>query len=86
MPQRELTREEVIRYGRISSNWTYLAAWMAGPITIDEIGIVLHIELAGRCRGNIINRLIGRLGSMLRGLVRDEVYQLADKMGKGLDF
>lgn len=67
------------RYSRIISNWTYLSAYLSmedpGP---DELGVIIRCELEGRNRIDILNRLVGRLGSNLRRQLKVEIHELCE--------
>ena len=68
-----VSKRDYAKYVRYCSNWTYLAAHLAIGVSIQELGMLLYIELHGRNRPNMVNRLVGALGARMRDEFRGEV-------------
>lgn len=68
------------RYSKIISNWTYLSAYLSMEDPgADELGVIIRCELDGRNRIDILNRLVGRLGSNLRRQLKVEIHELCER-------
>lgn len=77
------TVEEVnrLKYARSLSNWTYLSAYLSinDPST-ESIGALIRMELDGKNRRDIIDRLASRLVSNLRGQLKREAMELHERV------
>lgn len=70
-------KHSLTKYTRAIANWTYLGTWLAtNDVTFEDLGIFLRLELDGKRRDFIINRLAGRVHSMLRERINSELKQL----------
>lgn len=61
-----LTVSQRTLYGKHIGNITYLSAYLGTRPTEQEVGILLKLELEGGRRGYILQRLLGRLGTIQR--------------------
>lgn len=62
-----------IKYSRPISNWTYLSTYLSMAKPGHEIvGKLIRIELDGRNRRDIIDRLSSRLASIMRDILKQE--------------
>lgn len=73
--------EDRARYSRQISNWTYLSTYlsMAKPDHI-VLGKLIRIELDGRNRRDIIDRLASRLTSSMRDILKAEVADVHERV------
>jgi len=72
MPKK-LSDEQRRIYSRYSSNWAYLSNCLTNGASREEVGIMLKIEIEGKKRDHIINRLLGRLATMYRQEIKKEL-------------
>ena len=73
-------------YSRVMSNWSYLSSYLAMRNPNREVvGILLRIELDGKNRLDIIERLTSRLVSCIRVQIKQEAEQLHEgKASRGI--
>ena len=65
------------KYARIMSNWSYLSAYLAAnDPDAETIGKLIRIELDGKHRQDIVDRLRGRLSTTIGNILRAEVGEL----------
>ena len=69
------------KYNRQISNWTYLSTYlsMAKPDHV-VLGKLIRIELDGRNRRDIIDRLASRLTSSMRDILKTEVVDAHERV------
>lgn len=72
-----VTAEQKRDYHKVSANWTYLSSFLSRTeLTPELVGILIRIELEGKNREDIIDRLLSRLGSLLNKQLKTEGYKL----------
>ena len=65
------------KYARVMSNWSYLSAYLASnDPDAETIGKLIRIELDGKHRQDIVDRLRGRLSTAIGNILRAEVGEL----------
>lgn len=71
-------------YARIMQNWTYLSSYLTfNKPDARTVGILLRLELDGKKRKDIINRLAARLGSQIRDILKQEVQDEYERVSSG---
>ena len=75
-----VTHEDKTKYARIMSNWTYLSTYMCvnNPDT-PTLGLLIRIELNGKKRKDILDRLVARLTSCLRQQLKQEMVVMYER-------
>lgn len=74
------SNEDRTKYGRIMSNWTYLSTYMCvNDPQAETIGLLIRLELNGRKRKDILDRLVSRLTSCVRQQLKQEITALYER-------
>lgn len=74
------TNEDRAKYGRTMSNWTYLSAYMCvNDPQAETIGLLIRLELNGRKRKDILDRLVSRLTSCIRQQLKQEMLVMHER-------
>lgn len=75
-----VTNEDKTKYARVMSNWTYLSTYMCvnNPDT-PTLGLLIRIELNGKKRKDILDRLVARLTSGLRQQLKQEMAVMYER-------
>ena len=75
-----VTNEDRTKYARVMSNWTYLSTYMCvnNPDT-PTLGLLIRIELNGKRRKDILDRLVARLTSCLRQQLKQEMLVMHER-------
>lgn len=77
---RTASNEDRTKYGRIMSNWTYLSTYMCvNDPQVETIGLLIRLELNGRRRKDILDRLVSRLTSCVRQQLKREITALYER-------
>lgn len=72
--------EDKTKYGRVMSNWTYLSTYLcASDPSAEVVGTLIRIELDGKSRKAILDRLVARLGSCVRLQLKKELDELYER-------
>ena len=75
-----VSSEDKSKYGRVMSNWTYLSAYMCvNDPQAETIGLLIRLELNGRKRKDILDRLVSRLTSCIRQQLKQEMLVMHER-------
>lgn len=66
---------ERLRLEKHVANWTYLSSYLSRGVTREEVGIMIAIELGYKNRDHIVQRLVGKLSSMYKDYLQEELRQ-----------
>lgn len=79
----KVSDEDRVKYSRQISNWTYLSTYlsMAKP-GHETVGKLIRIELDGRNRRDIVERLSSRLASSIRDIFKAEVINVHERVSR----
>lgn len=76
----EVDEEVRIKYARSMSNWTYLSTFLcASDPPAETLGMLLRIELDGKNRTDIVDRLVTRLASRVREQLKKEAMAIHER-------
>lgn len=76
----EVSEVDKNKYKRIMANWTYLSTFMCATSPDEEvIGTLLYLELNGKNRKDILERLVSRLTSCVRQRLKQELAELYER-------
>ena len=75
-----VTNEDRTKYARAMSNWTYLSTYMCvnDPDT-PTLGLLIRIELNGKRRKDILDRLVARLASCIRSQLKHDMTAMYER-------
>ena len=75
-----VTNEDRTKYARVMSNWTYLSTYMCvnNPDT-PTLGLLIRIELNGKRRKDILDRLVARLTSCIRSQLKHDMAAMYER-------
>lgn len=75
-----VTNEDKTKYTRVMSNWTYLSTYMcvSNP-DISTLGLLIRIELNGKRRKDILDRLVARLTSGIRLQLKHDMAAMYER-------
>ena len=75
-----VTNEDRPREARVMSNWTYLSTYMCvnNPDT-PTLGLLIRIELNGKRRKDILDRLVARLTSCIRFQLKHDMVVMYER-------
>ena len=75
-----VSSEDKSKYGRVMSNWTYLSTYLcASNPDAQVVGTLIRVELDGKSRKPILDRLVARLGSCVRLQLKKELDELYER-------
>lgn len=75
-----VSQEDKATYSRVMANWTYLSTYMcANNPTLELVGKFICIELNGKKRKDILDRLTARLGSLVRQQLKQDMDTLYER-------
>ena len=79
IPQ-SVSQDDKNMYSRVMSNWTYLSTYMCtNPPSIQTLGKLIFIELHGKKRKDILDRLVARLGTQVRQQLKQDLDALYER-------
>lgn len=76
----DIIPEDQTKYRRILANWTYLSTFMCvtSPTT-EVLGVLIKMELMGKNRKDILERLVSRLTSNIRQQLKQDLAELHER-------
>ena len=75
-----VSQDDRLTYSRVMANWTYLSTYMcANQPSIEVLGKLIFIELTGKNRKDILDRLVARLGTHVRQQLKQDLDALYER-------